>query len=183
MRWRSWLILAVAALAPHGQADVRDCACDVTRQETLAQRGCSLCRAVEALPPAPAFQVIRDASPAKPHRWLAVPRFHGGNPQVLQQMTPDQRAEYWRVAIAKARAEWGEGWGLAINSLSARTECHLHIHIGKLQGSWEDNRYVTVNGPSEIPLPRENDGLWVHAAGAKLHVHWGNEKPELLLEP
>jgi diadenosine tetraphosphate (Ap4A) HIT family hydrolase len=169
-------------LLPLGRADVRNCACDVARPETMEVRECSLCRAVEAQPREPAFFAIRDASPNKPNRWLAVPRFHVRNPEDLAGMTAEQRAAYWTVAIAKARELWGDGWGLAINSLALRTQCHMHIHIGKLRDGVEDSHFVTVAGPADIPLPREGDGMWVHPAGGKLHVHWGNEAPELLLE-
>ena len=169
-------------LIPAGLADVRECACDISRPETMAARECSLCAAVEGLPADRAFQTLRDASPTKPTRWLAVPRFHGANPQDLDGMTASQRSEYWAVAIAKGRELWGDGWGLAINSLVHRSQCHMHIHIGKLMPRAEDEHFVTADGPSGIPLPRPGDGLWVHPAGGKLHVHWGNESPELLLE-
>jgi hypothetical protein len=85
------------------------------------------------------------------------------------------------VAIAKAKELWGDSWGLAINSLETRTQCHMHIHIGKLMDGMEDGRFVVVDGPADIPLPREGDGLWVHPAAGRLHVHWGNDSPELLL--
>ncbi len=182
MAWKRWLMVAVAMLALRGEADVRGCACDISRPETMAARECSLCRAIESLPASPAFQVIRDASPNKPNRWLAVPRFHGGNPQVLAELTARERTAYWTAAIGKAHELWGEDWGLAVNSLSSRTQCHLHIHIGKLRGGAEDNRYDTVSDPSAIPLPRENEGIWVHPSRGKLHVHYGDESPELRLE-
>ncbi len=173
---------ALLTLIPAGRADVSNCACDPSRPDTMAGRECSLCRSVEERPSEPPFFVLRDASPNKPNRWLAVPRSHGRNPQDLAGMTSEERAAYWATAIAKARELWGDGWGLAVNSLKLRTQCHMHIHIGKLQGGVEDNHFVTVDGPAEIPLPRENDGLWVHPAGSKLHAHWGTEAPELLLE-
>ena len=177
-----WLAAVLVILMPLGRADVRGCKCDVARPETMAARECSLCRAVEAQPLEPAFFTIRDASPTKPNRWLAVPRFHGRNPQDLAEMTAEQRAAYWTVAIAKGREMWGDGWGLAVNSLELRSQCHMHIHIGKLRNGTEANRFSTVAGPADIPQPRRDDGIWVHPAAGKLHVHFGNESPELLLE-
>jgi hypothetical protein len=181
MRIRS-VAPALLLLLWTGHADVRDCACDHSRPESLEPRDCSLCRATEAQPSVPAYFAIRDASPNKPNRWLALPRFHGRNPQDLAGMTPQQRTAYWSFAIGKARDLWGGAWGLAINSLERRTQCHMHIHIGRLREGVENDRFVTVDGPADIPLPREGDGLWVHPAGGKLHAHSGNDSPELLLE-
>jgi hypothetical protein len=172
----AWLLL----LAP-ARTDVRDCACDPARPETMQARECSLCRAADAEPPGPEYFAIRDANPNKPNRWLAMPRFHGRNPQHLAGMTAAERTAYWTAAIARARELWGDKWGLAINSLERRTQCHMHIHIGELREGVEDDRFVAVDGPAAIPLPREDDGLWVHPAGNKLHAHWGNDSPELLL--
>jgi hypothetical protein len=177
-----FLVLAALVLAPLGRPDVRECVCDVSQPETMARRECSLCRAADEQPPKPDFFVIRDASPTKPNRWLVLPRFHGSNPQDLAGMTAAQRTAYWTVAIDKARALWGDCWGLAINSLERRTQCHMHIHIGKLLDGAENDRFVAVDGPAAIPLPRPGDGLWVHPAGARLHVHYGDDAPELMLE-
>ena len=113
---------------------------------------------------------------------LALPRAHGRNPQHLAEMTAEVRAAYWTAAIAKARERWGEEWGLAINNLERRTQCHMHIHIDRLIPGSEDERFVVVDGARDIPLPGENDGLWVHPVGGKLHVHHGNPAPELLLQ-
>lgn len=164
-------------------ADVRNCQCDVSRPETLAARECSLCKVAEAQPADVPFFVIRDANPNKPHRWLALPRFHGDNPQHFANMTSEQRTAYWAYAIRKASEFWPDGdWGLAVNSLERRTQCHAHIHIGKVREGVENENFTVVNGPADIPLPREGDGLFVHPAGGKLHVHTGNDAPELLLE-
>jgi len=178
MRILPWLAVFLAPAS----ADVRNCLCDITRPETLAARECSLCKAAEAQSLEPSFFVLRDANPNKPNRWLALPRFHGHNPQDMADMTPDQRAAYWSFTIAKGRGFWGDGWGLAINALERRTQCHAHIHIGKLREGVETESFSVVDGPEAIPLPLERDGLLVHPAGGKLHVHTGDQAPELLLE-
>lgn len=178
------LVAGVALLllqATH--ADVRDCQCEVARPETLDLRACSLCKAAELQPAGPAYFVIRDSNPNKPHRWLALPRGHGANPQHLGNMTPAERNAYWTFTIAKAREFWpAEDWGLAVNSLERRTQCHAHIHIGKVREGVESDTFTVVGGPADIPLPREGDGLFIHPANGKLHVHTGNDTPELLLE-
>ncbi len=101
--------------------------------------------------------------------------------QDLTGLSPAERTAYWAAAIAKARELWGDRWGLAVNSVLMRTQCHLHIHIGKLRDGVEDGNFVEVGGPAAIPLPGQGDGLWVHPVADKLHVHHGNDTPELLL--
>src|SRR3954454_12785496 len=102
MRIFPWL----AVLLLPAYADVRNCLCDVARPETLDTRECSLCKAAEAQPSAPAFFALRDANPNKPNRLLALPRFHGVNPQHLASLTPPERAAYWTFTIAKAHEVW-----------------------------------------------------------------------------
>ena len=169
-------------LLPLSRADVRTCACDIAHPETMAARECSLCREVEAMPPEPQTVFVRDTNPNKPNRWLALPRFHGKSPQQLLDMTPEQRCAYWSAAIVKGREVWGDRWGLAINSLEKRTQCHAHIHIGKLREDAENDRFVVVDGPVDIPVPRDGDGLWVHPAGNRLHVHTEEPAGELKLQ-
>ena len=181
MRFRHLAFIALL-LVPLA-ADVRHCLCDFARPETLAVRECGLCLVAEKQPLDPPFFTIHDANSNKPDRWLALPRFHGQNPQELAGMTMEQRTAYWTVAIAKARDLWGDGWGLAINNLARRSQCHMHIHIGRLKDCTEDDRFVAVDGAADIPLPREGEGLWIHPAAGKLHAHWGDDAPELKLQP
>jgi diadenosine tetraphosphate (Ap4A) HIT family hydrolase len=175
MRFFPWLGLLLLPV----HADVRNCMCDIARPETLVARECSLCKAAEAQPTEPAFFLLRDANPNKPNRWLALPRTHERD---LSEMSPALRTAYWEFTIAKAHELWGDAWGIAINSLERRTQCHAHMHIGKLRDGVETDTFTVVDGPAEIPLPRDGDGLWVHPVAGKLHVHTGNDAPELLLE-
>ena len=96
-------------------------------------------------------------------------------------MTPTQRTELWSAAIEKAKSLWGDSWGLAVNGDESRTQCHAHIHIGKLLDGVETGRFVVANGPAEIPVPDEGGGLWVHPDGGKLHVHLGEQITETVL--
>lgn len=179
MRWCRYLVVL---LLPLTRADVRTCQCDVAHPETLEARECSLCRAVEQQPGDAAYFFLRDTNPNKPHRWLALPRFHGNHPQTVEEMTPEQRAGYWRAAIGKAREEWGEAWGIALNSTEKRSQCHIHIHIGKLMADQENDKFVWANGPEDIPVPRNGDGVWVHPAGNRYHAHIEEPAGELKLE-
>ena len=167
------LLLSFIALG-----DVRNCACDPASAESMAQRACSLCREAEKQPPDTQVFFLKDINPNKPNRWLALPRVHTHE---LADLTPAQRAALWSGAIAKARELWGDAWGLAFNADSRRSQCHLHIHIGKLLEDVEDDHFVLVSDPADIPVPRDGGGMWIHPVGAKLHVHLGEDAPETLL--
>jgi len=174
-------VLALLLLVP-AHADVRNCQCDVAVPATLEARECSLCKEVEKYPADIPYVFVRDTNPNKPNRWLVLPRFHGKRPQQLLEMTPEQRTGYWRAAFVKARELWGEEWGIAFNSTERRTQCHMHMHIGKLLPGQEDDRFVVVDGPESIPVPHEGDGMWVHPVSGRYHVHNGEPAGELKLQ-
>jgi hypothetical protein len=54
------------------------------------------------------------------------------------------------------------------------------VHIGKLLKGVETQRFVVVSKPEEIPLPH-GEGVWIHPAGKKLHVHLGEQTCETVL--
>src|SRR5216684_6991796 len=182
MHWYRIIAAAGLFLLPTTRADVRNCLCDVARPETLEARECSLCKEAETQPVDVPYFFVRDTNPNKPHRWLALPRFQGNHPQQLQEMTPEQRAGYWRAAIAKAREVWGEDWGIALNSTEKRSQCHIHIHIGKLLPDQENDRFTVVDGPDAIPVPREGEGVWVHPVRKRYHAHTEEPAGELKLK-
>jgi hypothetical protein len=170
-------------LLPLSRADVRGCLCDVAVPATMEARDCGLCREAEKQPADVQYFFLRDTNPNKPHRWLALPRFHGGHPEVLTDMTPEQRTGYWEAAIAKARETWGDqGWGVALNGTEKRTQCHIHIHIGKLLPDSENDKFVVIDQPAEIPVPKAGDGVWVHPVGTRFHAHIEEPAGELKLE-
>ena len=123
---------------------------------------------------------LKDINPRKPNRWLALPRAHGSGAHHLHDLAPAQRARLWTAAIEKARSLWGDEWGLAYNGEKVRTQCHTHVHIGKLLKGIETNNFIVVSKPSEIPAPA-GEGIWVHPAGGKLHVHLGEQTTETVL--
>jgi CDP-diacylglycerol pyrophosphatase len=182
MRWYRTVAAVGLSLLPATQADVRNCLCDVARPEMLEARECSLCKEAERQPVDVQYFCVRDASANKPNRWLVLPRFHGNHPQQLQEMTAEQRTGYWRVAMAKAHDVWGEDWGIALNSTEKRSQCHIHIHIGKLLPDQENDRFVMVDGPESIPVPRDGEGLWVHPVGSRYHAHTEEPAGELKLQ-
>jgi len=163
-------------------ADVSQCGCDASDPLKLQARECGLCREAEKQPLQPEIFYLKDNNPRKPNRWLVLTRYHSEGPNPLVSLTPAQRTALWTAAIAKATELWGDKWGLAMNGDAMRTQCHTHVHIGKLLDGVEIDNFVVVAGPAQIPVPREGAGVWVHpAAGGKLHVHLGEQITETVL--
>jgi diadenosine tetraphosphate (Ap4A) HIT family hydrolase len=168
-------LLVTSALA---LADVTHCACDISNPETLGARECGLCKEAETQPAdAPVF-LLKDNNPRKPNRWLALPRAHI---HALADMTPEARVSLWNATIEKAKSLWGTGWGLAMNGDERRTQCHTHIHIGKLLEGVENPTFEEVDGPAGIPVPKDGSGFWIHPVADKLHVHSGEQVTEFFL--
>ncbi len=162
-------------------ADVSNCACDPARPETMAARQCGLCREAEKQPQGIGFFFLKDNNPRKPNRWLLLPRAHHDGPGPLAKLTAAERTEMWRLAIERAKQLWGDRWGVAYNGDRVRTQCHHHLHIGKLLAGIETGRFIVVAGPGQIPVPNDGTGLWIHPAGNKLHVHLGEQTTETVL--
>lgn len=162
------------------RADVDGCACDPAKPETMEARACALCRLAEREPAEPAIFFVKDNNPRKPHRWLALPRKHGEHGHHLQSMTQAERTALWKAAIAKAQELWANEWGIAYNGPMVRTQCHAHVHIGKLLKGVETRRFIVVAKPEQIPLP-DGEGIWIHPVGKKLHVHLGEQTCETVL--
>ena len=159
-----------------------DCTCDPARPESFAVRQCSLCKEAEAHPPDASVFFLKDINPRKPNRMLALPRSHATKNHTISSLPPDVRTALWKAAIEKARSLHGSNWGLAINGDEVRTQCHTHIHIGRLIDGVETEWFVVVDGPEQIPAPPDGTGLWVHeTAGGKLHVHTGEQITESVL--
>lgn len=156
------------------------CPCDPQDLETLKERQCALCAAAEKQPPGTLVFFLQDNSPRKPNRWLALPRQHSPGLHEMAALPAETRARLWQDAIAKARELWGDYWGLAYNAEKLHTQCHVHIHIGKLIDAVEWGEFQVAGDASQIPLPGV-DGLWVHPAGDKLHVHLGEQVTETVL--
>jgi CDP-diacylglycerol pyrophosphatase len=157
-----------------------DCFCSPEQAETMSARQCSLCREAEKQAEASSIFFLKDINPRKPNRWLALPRAHFGGLHHLHDMPAAARAELWAAAIDKAKSMWGDDWGVAYNGEKVRTQCHTHIHIGKMMKHVETGRFIVVSKPSQIPAPA-GEGIWVHSAGKKMHVHLGEQTTETVL--
>jgi diadenosine tetraphosphate (Ap4A) HIT family hydrolase len=156
------------------------CDCDAAKPETLAQRFCSLSQEAQNQPPAPPVFFLKDINPRKPNRTLALPRQHGPGRYSLDALTPAERTQLWTAAIEKARELWGAGWAVAYNGDKVRTQCHIHIHIGKLNEAAKRADFLGVSKPSEIPAP-QGEGIWIYEEGGKLRVHLREQITETAL--
>jgi hypothetical protein len=173
------LALILASLAP---ADVRNCACDVTKPETLDATNCSLCREAEKQPVDQGVFFLKDTNPTKPNRTLALPRKHTPGPHALSDLSAADRAELFTAAVVKAKTLWGMNWGIAYNGVERRTQCHAHLHIGKLIDDAETGHdFTVVTSPSEIVVPADGTGFWLHEVDGKVHEHAGAQVNETVL--
>jgi hypothetical protein len=156
------------------------CACDAKIPETLEARQCSLTKATEQQPANLLVFFLADANPKKPNRLLALPREESQGMQRIANLSPESRLALWTQAIEKAKEKWGDRWGIAYNGDNVRTQCHVHIHIGRLIEGVEAGDFLVVDGPAQIPIPSK-DGYWIHPVNGKLHVHTGEQICETVL--
>jgi CDP-diacylglycerol pyrophosphatase len=163
-------------------ADVRACHCDTSNPSAMeSERQCSLCVEAEKQPPYLDVFFLKDRNPTKPNRLLALPRIHAEGTHSLSSLPAEARHLLWATAITKAQELWGSDWGIAYNGDERRTQCHTHLHIGKLLPDQESGRFVVVAGSADIPVPADGTGLWVHPVAGKLHVHLGEQVNEFVL--
>ncbi len=175
---RQTVFLGVCLTAGLLRADIVNCACDIARPETLEARQCSLCREAEKQPPDVQIFVLKDTNPTKPNRWLVLPRNHARS---LDQLSAAERLDLFSRAITKARTLFPENWAIAYNAPQVQTQCHVHLHLGKLIPGVETEQFLVVNKVDEIPAPAPGEGYWIHPAGNALHVHTGEQITETVL--
>jgi len=176
---RTAAALALCIFSSFSRAEIA-CPCNVSSPETLKEPQCSLCDVAEHQPPGILFFLIKDNSPRKPDRTLALPRQHSPGMHQMAALPAEVREALWGGAIAKAKELWGDQWGVAYNAEKLHTQCHVHIHIGRLIEGVEAGDFTVVTGPKEIPLPGV-DGLWIHGVNGKLHVHIHEQVTENVL--
>lgn len=176
---RTLAALAACFLSVPAVAQTK-CDCDAGRPETLEARQCSLTKVTEEQPKGILVFFLKDANPKKPNRLLALPREETPGMQRLADLTPETRLALWTQAIAMAKQKWGDRWGIAYNGDNVRTQCHVHIHIGRLIDGVEAGPFLVVDGPAQIPVPGK-DGYWIHPVNGKLHIHTGEQVCETVL--
>ena len=175
---RKFILLACLLAADCLRADIVTCACDVAAPATLEARQCSLCREAEKQPPETRVFVLKDVNPTKPGRWLALPRMHD---RAIGQLPAELRAQLLAAAIEKGRSQFGDEWALAYNAPSVQTQCHVHLHVGKLISGVETEPFITAAKLEEIPVPPKGEGFWIHPQGNLFHVHQGEQITETVL--
>ena len=179
MRFRSLPLIWIAAAGVVSYADT-PCLCDPAQPETMKERQCSLCNEAEKQPAGADFFFLKDANPRKANRMLVLPRLHVKGPHPLEELPQDIRVRLWTAAIEKAKSLWGDDWAVAYNGDRVRTQCHAHIHIGKLLPGVEAGDFVVINSAAEI-VPKPGEGVWVHPVNGKMHMHTGEQITETVL--
>jgi hypothetical protein len=179
MRTAGIVLLLLAA--PLAFADMPGCGCDPADAKSMEARECGLSREALAQASGKPVVFVKDINPRKPNRWVAMPSAVRKGESTLSDMSPQARLALWTDAIQKAKELWGGSWALAYNGDEVRTQCQPHLHIGKLIEGVETPRFVEVDGPAQIPVPANGEGLWVHPQGKKLHVHLGEQLTESVL--
>lgn len=177
---QGFLAAAFLWLASPLLADVSQCACDPANPESMRARNCSLCVEAEKQPQSVEFFLLKDINPRKPNRWLALPRMHAPGAHELRDHPKPVRDKLWRFAVQAAREKFGEDWGIAYNGSQVRTQCHMHLHIGRFARAAENSRFILVRRVEDIPVPEEG-GLWVHPVPGGFHVHLGEQITETAL--
>lgn len=178
---RLFLLSSFLSISIFGQP-AGTCLCEVVEGQTLTARQCSLTNEAEKQPKTIPYFFVKDANPRKTNRTLLLPRVYTGGMMELKDISASRRTELWTAAIAKSKELWGADWGVAVNGAKVRTQCHLHIHIGKMiKGLEKTGKYVVVDSQAKIPVPRDGSGLWIHPQGRKLVVHIGEQAAETVL--
>lgn len=95
-------------------------------------------------------------------------------------MPAEDRAAFWKAAIAKAQELYPDKWGIAVNGPRLVTQCHPHAHISILIEGVETKDAVTVSRVEDIPTPVDA-GLWFHPVPGGYHVHTGEQITETVL--
>lgn len=179
MRFLCAAVFSLFILLP-AHADVSSCACDPSKPETLEVRNCSLCREAEKQPQDADFFVLKDINPRKPNRWLVLPRVHDEGAHHMHRMSAAERIGLWKRSVKEAHDRFGDAWGLAYNGSKVRTQCHLHIHVGRWVTAAENTKFKVVRRIEDFPAPLEG-GILIHPVKGGYHVHTGEEIMETAL--
>lgn len=174
------LFLALTLIPAAAQDVIRTCACDAAKPETMTHRTCSLSSEAEKRPADAGHFFVKDINPRKPNRTLALPRRNGPGLYSMDGLSAAERTKLWSAAITKAKELWGDDWAVAYNGDKVRTQCHIHIHIGKLNTAARVAKFLEVSSPAAIPAPK-GAGIWIYGHGKKLRVHAGEQITETAL--
>jgi len=176
------VVLLFATVAQRrAAADVRGCDCNLSDPESMQKRECSLCREAEQQPVGTEFFVLRDTNPRKPNRWLVLPKAHTPGAHPLHMLPKAERTRLWAFAIAEAKKHFeNDEWGVAYNGDKVRTQCHLHVHIGRFIPAAESSKFKLVRRIEEFPAPTEG-GVLIRPVKGGYRVLTGEEIMETAL--
>lgn len=146
----------------------------------MKARQCSLCKEAEKQSAETELFFLKDINPRKPDRWLVLPRAHQSGRHHFHEVDAAMRAKLWSAAIGRGKELFGDGWGVAYNGEKVRTQCHLHLHIGRFIRAAENGRFKVVRRVEEIRVVA-GEGVWIHPVNGKLHVHYGEQICETAL--
>lgn len=175
------LLIAVCLLPGPAAADVSQCACDWSNPESMKARNCSLSNEAMKQPESVEFFLLKDINPRKPGRWLVLPRKPGHGAHDMYHLPHDERTRLWRFAMAEAEKLFpGRQWGLAYNGNKVRTQCHLHIHIGKWVPAARTSNFRLVKRIEDLPAP-EHGGVLLYPVPDGFMVLTGEQTMETAL--
>jgi diadenosine tetraphosphate (Ap4A) HIT family hydrolase len=146
----------------------------------MKARACSLCVEADKRSAGEEFFVLKDINPRKPARWLILPKGHGQEDHPMHHLTRAERVRLWKFAVDAAREKFGQDWGLAYNGAKVRTQCHLHIHLGRFIRAAENSKFKLVRRMEDFPAPEEG-GVFIHPVPGGFHVHTGENITETAL--
>ena len=95
-------------------------------------------------------------------------------------MSKAERVRFWKFTIEEARKRFGDEWAAAYNGWRVRTQCHTHIHIGRLIQAAKIEKFTFVRRVEDIPAPEES-GIWVYPVKGGFRVHTGEQITETAL--
>lgn len=176
---RQLALLTLAIVFPL-QADVSGCACDPAKPETMRARECSLCVEADKHPSDHEFFLLKDINPRKPNRWLVLPKAHSSGGHPLHEMGKEERTRFWKFAIEQARSKFGDEWAVAYNGPGVRTQCHGHIHVGRLIQAARIEKFKLVKRVEDFPAP-DDCGVWIYPVPGGFRVHTGEQITETAL--
>jgi hypothetical protein len=109
-----------------------------------------------------------------------LPKAHAPGGHHLHEMPKEVRTQFWTFAIEQARLKFGEEWAAAYNGPSVRTQCHGHLHIGRLIQAAKISNFKVVKRIEDFPAPSDS-GVWIYPVPGGFRVHTGEQITETAL--
>ncbi len=98
----------------------------------------------------------------------------------MHEMGKAEQVRFWKFAVAEAHKRFGDEWGIAYNGWKVRTQCHMHVHIGRLIKAAKVAKFQFVKRVQDFPAPEES-GVWIYPVPGGFRVHTGEQITETAL--